>query len=197
MSLTQSTMLDLGHAAPDFNLPSTDGTTVQLSDFSGSKALVVIFMCNHCPYVVHIAPALAPLAQEYMSKGVAFVGINSNDVEAYPADSFEKMVEEKAKRGYPFPYLFDETQAVAQAYSAACTPDIYVFDEKHKLVYRGQFDDTRPTRIASGHYESDTKATGKSLQQALDVILSGRSVPDKQYPSIGCNIKWKPGNEPQ
>ncbi len=197
MSLTQSTMLDLGHMAPDFNLPSTEGTKVQLSDFNGSKALVVIFMCNHCPYVVHIASTLAQLAQEYMSKKVAFVGINSNDAEAYPADSLDKMGEEKIKRGYPFPYLFDETQAVAQAYSAACTPDIYVFDDNHKLVYRGQFDDTRPTRIASGHYESDNKATGKSLRQALDLILSDSVVPTEQYPSMGCNIKWKPGNEPQ
>lgn len=197
MSLTQSTMIELGSTAPDFLLPSTEGGNVSLNDFKESKALVVLFICNHCPYVIHIAPALSALAKEYMDRGIAFVAINSNDVRAYPADSFDQMKIEKAKRGYPFRYLIDEDQDVAKAYNAACTPDLYVFDENRKLVYRGQFDDTRPDRISSGNYDSSSNpATGADLRRALDLVLAGEKVPEHQYPSMGCNIKWKPGNAP-
>lgn len=198
MALTQSSMMALGSSAPDFQLPATDGNTVGLADCSSSRALVVLFICNHCPYVIHIAPALAKLAAEYQSKGVAFVAINSNDAQAYPADSFAHMKTEKVRRGYTFPYLFDESQAVARAYNAACTPDIYLFDQARKLVYRGQFDDTRPNRIASGNYDSAVNpATGAALRGALDLLLAEREIPALQYPSMGCNIKWQPGNEPQ
>lgn len=197
MALTQSTMMALGSKAPDFSLPATDGSIVSLKDFSNAKALVVLFVCNHCPYVIHIAPTLAKLAKEYQEKGVAFVAINSNDTDAYPADSFANMKLEKEKRGYTFPYLFDETQAVAQSYGAACTPDIYVFDGEQGLVYRGEFDGTRPNRISSGNYDSSVNpASGASLRKALDLLLAGEKIPEDQYPSMGCNIKWKPGNEP-
>lgn len=197
MALTQSTMMALGSKAPPFSLLSTDGNVVSLADFSGAKALVVLFICNHCPYVIHIAPALARMAKEYQEKGVAFVAINSNDTDAYPADSFANMKLEKEKRGYSFPYLFDETQKVAQSYGAACTPDIYVFDHAQNLVYRGEFDDSRPNRISSGNYDSSVNpATAASLRKALDLLLSGEKIPEEQYPSMGCNIKWKPGNEP-
>lgn len=197
MALTQSTMMSLGSKAPDFSLPEVGGDVVSLAGFSHAEALVVLFICNHCPYVIHIAPALAQLAKEYQQKGVAFVAINSNDAEAYPADSFVNMKVEKEKRGYTFPYLFDETQAVAHSYGAACTPDIYVFDGEYALVYRGQFDDTRPNRISSGNYDSSVNpASGDSLRKALDLLLAGNKIPEDQYPSMGCNIKWKSGNEP-
>jgi peroxiredoxin len=197
MALTQSTMMALGSKAPDFSLPATDGSVVSLADFSNAKALVILFICNHCPYVIHIAPTLAKLAKEYQEKGVAFVAINSNDTDAYPADSFANMKLEKEKRGYTFPYLFDDTQAVAQSYGAACTPDIYVFDGEQGLVYRGEFDGTRPNRISSGNYDSSVNpASGASLRKALDLLLEGEKIPEDQYPSMGCNIKWKPGNEP-
>lgn len=198
MSLTQSTMINLGSPAPDFLLPSTEGGNIGLNDFKDAKALVVMFICNHCPYVIHIAPALSAIAKEYMGKGIGFVAINSNDVRAYPADSFDLMKVEKVKRDYPFRYLIDESQDVAKAYNAACTPDLYVFDDSRKLVYRGQFDDTRPDRISSGNYNSSANpATGADLRRTLDLILEGKEVPAEQYPSMGCNIKWKPGNEPQ
>lgn len=197
MSLTPSNMLALGSPAPDFTLPATDGTQTGLNDFAQAEALVVLFICNHCPYVIHIAPALARLAAEYMERNVAFVAINSNDAERYPADSFERMKEEKTRRGYPFPYLFDETQAVAHAYRAACTPDLFVFDRQRQLAYRGQFDGTRPERISSGNYNSGkSPASGADLKRALDLLLSGKAVSEDQVPSMGCNIKWKPGNEP-
>lgn len=198
MALTRSTMIDLGSPAPDFLLPSTEGGNVSLRDFEDAQALVVVFICNHCPYVIHIAPALAALATQYMEKGIAFVAINSNDVRAYPADSYDLMKVEKIKQGYPFPYLMDETQEVAKAYGAACTPDIYLFDGTRKLVYRGQFDDTRPHRISSGNYDSqDNPATGKDLRRTLDLLLAGEPIPEDQFPAMGCNIKWKPGNEPE
>ena len=197
MALTQSTMMALGSKAPDFSLPATDDSIVSLADFSNAKALVVLFICNHCPYVIHIAPTLAKLAKEYQEKGVAFVAINSNDADAYPADSFANMKLEKEKRNYTFPYLFDEAQEVAQRYGAACTPDIYVFDGEQSLVYRGEFDGTRPNRISSGNYDSSVNpANGASLRKALDLLLTGEKIPEDQYPSMGCNIKWKPGNEP-
>ena len=197
MALTASTMMALHSPAPDFTLPATDGGELSLQDFADAKVLVVMFICNHCPYVIHIAPALAALAKAYQAQGVQFVAISSNDAEAYPADSFELMAAEKAKQGYPFPYLWDAEQTVAKAFGAACTPDIYVFDEQRKLAYRGQFDETRPHRISSGNYDSSqTPATGEHLQAALDLLLAGQPVPSEQIPAMGCNIKWRPGNEP-
>jgi peroxiredoxin len=181
-------MIALGTKAPDFTLPTTDGTQVSLADFAGKKALVVIFMCNHCPFVKHIGHKLAQVAQEYLAQDVGFVGISATDVDAYPDDSLENMKKTKADIGYPFPYAYDETQEVAKAYSAACTPDIYVFDANQELVYRGQFDDTRPEK---------GEATGKDLTNALDSILAGAEVNPDQKPSTGCNIKWKPGSEPE
>jgi peroxiredoxin len=188
MVRTASTMKPLGMQAPDFSLPNVDGKTVSLSDFKNAPALLVVFMCNHCPFVKHVAPELANLAREYQAKGVAVVGISSNDVAGHPADSPEQMVHEAENRGYTFPYLYDETQEVAKAYHAACTPDFYLFDKNRKLVYRGQFDDSRP--------DSGIPVTGKDLRAACDAVLAGKSVPAKQMPSIGCNIKWKPGSEP-
>ncbi len=197
MSLTESTMLALGSSAPDFSLVSTGGEQVRLSDFSESELLVVVFVCNHCPYVIHIAPTLAKIADRYLAQGVGFIAINSNDTEAYPADSFELMAAEKALRGYNFPYVIDEQQSVAKAYGAACTPDLYVFDASRALVYRGQFDDTRPHRISSGNYDTEkTPATGAGLTKVLESLLAGEQVGEQQTPSMGCNIKWKPGNEP-
>jgi peroxiredoxin len=181
-------MLPLGTAAPDFRLPDTNSKTVALADFKNAPALLVIFMCNHCPYVVHIRKGLAQLARDYQPKSVAIVGINSNDVENYPADSPARMKEEIQVAGYIFPYLYDESQAVAQAYRAACTPDIFLFDKAQKLVYRGQFDDSRPG--------NGKPVTGRDLRAALDAVLVGKPVPANQQPSIGCNIKWKSGNEP-
>ena len=189
MVRTASTMLPLGTPAPDFALQDTDGKQVTLADFSDAKALLVVFMCNHCPYVKHVAPQLRDLAEEYQSQGVAVVGISSNDAENYPDDGPAKMVEEKAARGYTFPYLFDSDQSVARAYRAACTPDFYVFDADQKLVYRGQMDDSRP--------KTDRPVTGADLRAALDAVLAGNSPVENQTPSIGCNIKWKPGAEPE
>ncbi len=198
MALTESTMLALNSLAPHFELPSTDGGIVSLADYKAAKGLAVFFICNHCPYVVHIAPALAKIAKEYQAKGIECVAISSTDVSEYPADSFDLMKVEKAKQGYSFPYLYDEDQSVAKAYKAACTPDIYVFDAQQKLAYRGQFDNTRPERISSGNYDSSkTPATGELLKAALDLIVEGKPVPTDQVPSMGCNIKWKPGNAPE
>lgn len=189
MVKTASTMLPLGTKAPDFSLLNVDGTTVSLSDFRDAPALLVIFMCNHCPFVKHVAPELARLAREYQAQGVAVVGINSNDVSRHPDDSPEQMVHEAENRGYTFPYLYDETQEVAQEYHAACTPDFYVFDGEQRLVYRGQLDSSRP--------DSGIPVTGKDLRGALDAVLGGRAVSAEQRPSIGCNIKWKSDNEPE
>jgi peroxiredoxin len=188
MALTPSTMLPLGTKAPDFSLQDTAGKIVSLGGFRDKSALLVIFMCNHCPYVVHIRAGLAQLARDYLPKHVAIVGINSNDVANYPADSPAKMRDEVKSAGYLFPYLYDETQAVAKAYRAACTPDIFLFDKNQGLVYRGQFDDSRPG--------NGIPVTGKDLRAALDNVLAGRPVSPDQKASIGCNIKWKSGNEP-
>lgn len=188
MVLTPSTMLPLGTKAPDFSLPGVDGKTVSLANFKEAKAYLIIFMCNHCPYVKHVAPELARLAREYQEKGVAVVGINANDVASHPDDSPEKMAEEVKSRGYTFSYLFDETQKVAHAFRAACTPDFYVFDKDQKLAYRGQLDASRP--------DSGIPLTGQDLRAALDAVLAGKPTPDDQKPSLGCNIKWKSGNEP-
>ena len=188
MAETPSLMLELGTEAPDFRLPDTDGRMVGLADFADARALLVMFICNHCPFVKHVRPELARIGREYASRGVAVVAINSNDAVAYPADGPAQMKEEKARVGYAFPYLFDETQEVAKAYRAACTPDLYVFDSGRRLVYRGQLDGSRPSNAVP--------VTGKDLRAALDAVLDGRPVGDDQRPSVGCNIKWKPGNEP-
>lgn len=178
-----STMPALGMKAAPFTLPDTDGRMVSLSDFDGSPALLVMFICNHCPYVKHVRQELVRIGKEYMPRGVAIVAINSNDPAQAPEDSPEKMREEKERVGYPFPYLFDETQEVARAYHAACTPDFFLFDRERRLVYRGQLDDSRPGK--------DKPVTGKDLRQALDAVLAGRPVPEEQHPSIGCSIKWR------
>ncbi|WP_422928764.1 thioredoxin family protein [Singulisphaera sp. PoT] len=188
MALTPSTMLPLGSKAPGFQLPDTEGKSVGLDDFKGSPALLVAFICNHCPYVKHVRQELAQLSKDYQAKGVAIVGISANDVAGYPDDSPELMAKEKADAGYVFPYLYDETQDVAKAYQAACTPDFYVFDADRRLVYRGQLDDSRPG--------NGTPVTGRDLRAALDAVLAGQAVSESQKPSIGCNIKWKPGNAP-
>jgi peroxiredoxin len=188
MALTPSTMLPLGTKAPDFSLVNIDGKTVRLADFEKAPALLVAFICNHCPYVKHVAEGLARVTSEYMAKGVAVVGINSNDVANYPADSPEKMAAEVKQRGYKFPYLYDETQNVAKAYRAACTPDFYVFDSSQQLVYRGQFDASRP--------ESGIPVTGSDVKAALDAVLGSKKPAADQRPSIGCNIKWKAGSAP-
>ncbi len=188
MVRTASTMLPLGTQAPSFSLPDTDGNLVSLSDFAGSKALLIVFMCNHCPYVKHVAEQLKTLSDDYMPRGVAVVGISSNDADKYPEDAPAAMAAEKATRGYPFPYLFDGDQSVAQAYAAACTPDFYLFDGDTKLVYRGQLDSSRP--------KTDIPVTGEDLRAALEAVLAGQAPSGQQTPSIGCNIKWKEGNEP-
>jgi len=196
MAMVESTMMHLGTDAPDFELPDCCGNTVGKADFAG-KPLLVMFICNHCPFVKHVAGQLKSITDEYMPKGVAAVAIMANDVENYPDDSPEKMKREKQQRGYNFPYLYDESQETAKAYTAACTPDVFLFDADHKLYYRGQIDETRPKRIESGVYDFETNpATGKDLRDALDKLLAGEPAPETQYPSAGCNIKWKPGNEP-
>ena len=189
MVKTASTMLPLGTRAPDFRLPGVDGREVSLSDYAGAPALLVIFMCNHCPFVKHVAPELVRLHDDYANKGVVMVGISSNDVQAYPQDNLENMQKEAIAQGYEFPYLIDESQSVAKAYKAACTPDFYLFDSKQRLVYRGQLDDSRP--------QSSKPLTGIDLRNAIDHLLAGQEVPSDQKPSIGCNIKWKPSQEPE
>jgi peroxiredoxin len=188
MSLTPSTMLPLGTAAPDFSLPDPSGQMVSPGDFTAAPALLVVFMCNHCPYVKHVRSELARLARDYQARGAAVVGINSNDVANYPDDSPARMREEAQAAGYTFPYLYDESQEVAKAYKAACTPDFFLFDRNRRLVYRGQLDDSRPGNAKP--------VTGADLRAALDAVLAGQPVPADQKPSVGCNIKWKPGNEP-
>jgi peroxiredoxin len=189
MAETPSTMLPLGTQAPHFRLQDTHGKWVTSDDFKDASALLVVFMCNHCPFVKHIRSQFAAVAKEYQSRGVGVVGINSNDAESYPDDRPEKMAEEVKQMGCTFPYLYDESQEVAKAYRAACTPDFYLFDREHRLVYRGQFDDSRPG--------NGRPVTGADLRTALDAVLGGRAVPANQRPSIGCNIKWKSGNAPE
>jgi peroxiredoxin len=185
MARTPTNMIPLGFEAPAFELPDlVSGKTLSLSELKSEKATVVAFICNHCPFVVHIIKELVKAGKEYIPKGVSFIMINSNDVENYPADSPDKMKIFAAENDFPFPYLFDETQEVAKAYDAACTPDFNVIDAEGKVVYRGQFDDSRP--------ENGLPVTGKDLRQALDLLLKGEKIPEDQIPSIGCNIKWKP-----
>ena len=188
MAETPSTMLPLGTKAPYFRLHDPQGKWVTWDDFNDAPALLVVFMCNHCPFVKHIRSQFAALAKEYQALGVGVVGINSNDTENYPDDRPEKMAEEITQWGYTFPYLCDESQEVAKAFRAACTPDFYLFDQDHRLVYRGQFDDSRPG--------NGRPVTGADLRTALDAVLAGRPVPTNQRPSLGCNIKWKRGNAP-
>ncbi len=188
MALTSSTMLALGTPAPDFSLPATDGSIVSLSSFKIKKLLVVAFVCNHCPFVKHIRSQLAEVGGKYQARGVGFVAINSNDIAAFPADNMEKMREEVKAIGYSFPYLLDEDQAIARAYDAACTPDFYLFDAARRLIYRGQFDGSRPG--------NNIPVTGHDLCAAMDAALQDKQIAEEQKPSIGCNIKWKPGNEP-
>lgn len=183
MARTPSTMLELGTTAPDFDLPEPGRKNVSKADFS-NKPLLVIFLSNHCPFVKHLKEELAAIGLEYQDKGVAVVGINSNDVKSYPDDAPEKMKAE----GYAFPYLFDETQSVAKAYQAACTPDFFLFDREHRLVYRGQFDGSRPG--------NSIPVSGEDLRAALDSVLYDKPISEDQKPSLGCNIKWKKGNEP-
>jgi peroxiredoxin len=188
MALTPSTMLPLGTEAPDFRLPDPEGRLFARDDFREAPALLVAFLCNHCPYVQHIRSAFAAFAREYRAKGLAVVAINANDVRSHPEDAPARMAEEAARVGYDFPYLYDESQAVAKAYRAACTPDLFLFDRDRKLVYRGQFDGSRPG--------NDVPVTGADLRRAVDAVLAGRPVDEEQKPSIGCNIKWRTGNEP-
>ena len=184
-----STMLALGTVAPDFSLPEpATGKVVGPSDFADAPAFLVMVLSNHCPFVKHIANSLGEFGKEYQERGLAIVAINANDVANYPDDSPEKMVEEIERRGYTFPYVFDESQEVAKAYEAACTPDFFLFDGDRKLVYRGQFDASRPSL--------DIPVTGRDLRAACDAILGGGSPSDEQIPSVGCNIKWKAGNAP-
>ena len=188
MVSVNSTMLPLGTRAPDFELPDPGGNVHSLRDFEGAPALVVAFICNHCPYVKHIAGPLATVTSDLMGRGAAVVAISANDADGYPDDAPDKMAEEAAQHGWAFPYLYDESQAVAHAYRAACTPDFFVFDADQRLVYRGQFDDSRP--------KNAEPVTGSDLLAAVDAVLDGRAPSDEQFPSMGCNIKWKPGNEP-
>lgn len=190
-------MLKLGAAAPDFSLTDTDGTVVSKSDFAGSP-LLVMFICNHCPYVKHVAPELSKLGDDYADSPLGIIAIQSNDVEAYPDDSLEMMQLEVTQRNYSFPYLLDESQQVAIDFSAACTPDFFLFDANHDLVYRGQLDKTRPTRVSSGVYDSKgNEPTGADLRAAINLVLKGEAPGEGwQFPSLGCNIKWKPGKEP-
>jgi len=189
MVIAPSTMLPLGTPAPDFRLPDTNGNIVSRDDFREAPALLVAFISNHCPFVKHIREGFGKLARDYQAKGVAVVAINSNDIAAFPEDSPENMKREAEEHSFTFPYLFDESQQVARAYHAACTPEFYLFDRERKLVYRGQMDDSRPG--------NRVPVTGRDLRAALDCVLGGRAVSSNQRPSVGCNIKWKPGNQPK
>ena len=188
MARRESRMLELGTLAPPFALPDPSGQVHRLDDFDGAPALLVAFICNHCPYVKHIVDGFAAFAREYGDKGLAVVAISPNDADTYPADAPPAMAEVAATHGFTFPYLHDASQAVALAYQAICTPDFFLFDADHRLVYRGQFDESRP--------ESGIPVTGEDLRAACDAVLRGEAPPLDQRPSIGCNIKWRPGNEP-
>ncbi|MEY3204865.1 MAG: hypothetical protein RLZZ21_1196 [Planctomycetota bacterium] len=188
MVRTPSTMLPLGTSAPDFSLPNVDGRIMSFADAAGPRGTVVMFICNHCPFVKHVADQLAALGRDCVGQGVGVVAISANDVSSHPADSPEQMVREAEDRGYVFPYLYDETQEVAKEYHAACTPDFYLFDANRRLVYRGQLDASRPG--------NEIPVTGRDLRAAIDALLAGKPPLAEQIPSLGCNIKWKAGNEP-
>lgn len=188
MAATESNMVPLGTRAPDFSLPEVaTGQWIESPKFAAGQPLLIVFLCAHCPYVVHVAPELAKLSQEYTQKQVQFLGITSNDIEQYPQDAPDSTAQFATQYGLSFPIVYDESQAVAHAYSAACTPDVFLFDKDHKLFYRGQIDDSRPGRGTP---------TGTHLRAALDAVLSGKPASENQLPSIGCSIKWKPGNTP-
>ncbi|SFS65042.1 thioredoxin family protein [Marininema halotolerans] len=187
MARTESTMLALGSEAPFFSLVDVvTGKIVSRESIGSAQAQVIMFICNHCPFVIHVQEQLVQLAKDYQQKGINFIAINSNDAKAYPEDSPDRMKEVAQEMGYPFPYLFDETQEVARAFQAACTPDFFIFNEEWKLVYRGQLDDSRPG--------NDKPVTGESIRAALDHQLAGTPIPTQQKPSLGCNIKWKDNN---
>lgn len=187
MAAIESNMMPLGTKAPYFNLPDTiSGKNKTLDELKSDNATVIMFICNHCPFVKHVQTGLVKLANDYIPRGISFVAISSNDAENYPDDSPERMRDVAKQFGYPFPYLYDESQAIARAYGAACTPDFYIFDKELKCVYRGQMDDSRPS--------NDIPVTGKDIRAALDAILEDQPVDQNQKPSIGCNIKWKSGN---
>lgn len=183
-----STMMPLGTPAPDFSLPEPGGTVHSLGDFADAPGVLVMFICNHCPYVQHIRPVLARRCAEWQERGLAVVGVQSNDWDQYPDDSPEHMAREAERAGYTFPYLVDESQETARAFKAACTPDFFLYDAERRLAYRGEFDGARP--------RNDVPADGSSLRAALDLVLAGEKVPEPHTPSLGCGIKWKPGNEP-
>ncbi len=183
-----TSLLPPGSTAPDFSLPDVYGPTVNLESFPTSNALLVIFMCNHCPYVKHVEAQISQIARDYQTKGVAVVGISANDADAYPDDSPEHLREQADRLDFTFPYLYDRTQEVAKAYKAACTPDFYLFDQGRRLVYHGQLDESRPG--------NDIPVTGRDVRRAIDALLGGKPISPDQKASMGCNIKWKPGNEP-
>ncbi|MDB9529839.1 thioredoxin family protein [Oscillatoria sp. CS-180] len=190
MVMVSSTMLELGTAAPDFSLPEVvSGNTISLSTFDGKSALLIMFICEHCPFVKHVQDELAQLGKDYVPKNVGVLAISANSVQTHPQDGPEQLKGMAQKLGFNFPYCYDESQDTAKAYTAACTPDFFVFDGDRKLVYRGQLDDSRPG--------NDVPVTGQDLRVALDTVLAGKSVGPDQKPSIGCNIKWTPGNEPE
>jgi peroxiredoxin len=189
MARTASTMLELGTSAPDFQLPDVvSGETIALSTFAGKKALLVIFLCEHCPFVKHVQEELANLGKDYVSQNVGIVAISSNDVEKYPDDAPDRLKAMAKNLGFSFPVCYDESQAIAKAYTAACTPDFFLFDSGFKLAYRGQLDDSRPG--------NDKPVTGQDLRAAIEALLADEAIEADQKPSIGCNIKWKPGNAP-
>jgi peroxiredoxin len=190
MVLTPSTMLPLGTSVPGFTLPDLNGAMVSPDDFRAAPALLIAFICHHCPFVTHIRHGFARFAAECQPRGLAVIAINSNDVDAFPEDGPDGMRQEATAAGYTFPYLFDETQDVAKAFRAACTPDLYLFDQDRKLVYRGRFDDSRPRT------NPPMPVTGRDIRAAVDAVMSGRPVSSDQRGSVGCNIKWKPGNAP-
>ncbi len=190
MVRTLSTMLDLGTAAPDFQLPDVvSGRTISLASFQDEKALLVMFICRHCPYVKHVQEELARLGRDYENRGVGIVAISSNDAAEHPDDAPDSLKEMAAELGFVFPYCYDEDQSAAKAYTAACTPDFFLFDKERRLVYRGQLDDSRP--------KGDIPVTGRDLRAALDAVLSDEALSEDQRASLGCNIKWKAGNEPE
>lgn len=190
MALTDSTMMPLGTKAPDFNLTDViSGEKVSLSDFSDKKALLVMFICQHCPYVKHVEEEISQIGQDYQDKGLGLVAISSNDADSHPSDSPQHLKKQAQRLDFSFPYLFDKDQSVAKKYTAACTPDFFLFDQDRELVYRGQLDDSRPG--------NNIPVTGEDLRVAINALLNDQSVSKDQKPSSGCNIKWKPGNQPQ